>query len=164
MAAKVVAPASAAFPATWMVPTLNHYGIWVPCAIDQPLPLTRPGDTTRFTLDGLDIQAIFAPGHSFDSVVYVLNLEGKRVFLTGDLGFHGNNDILNRCWGDVPKARTVMRILREQVLPLKPQIVFTGHDEHLNGIGYWENILRTTGESIIKAEARRNRTGVQEGP
>lgn len=164
MGAKVVAPASAAFPATWMVPTLNHYGIWIPCAIDQPLPLARPGDTTRFTLDGLDIQAIFAPGHSFDSVIYVLDLEGRRVFLTGDLGFHGNNDILNRCWGDVPKVRAVMKILREQVLPLKPEIVFTGHDEHANGVEYWENILRTTEESIIKAEARRNRTGVQEGP
>ncbi len=156
MGAKVVAPASAAFPATWMIPTLNHYGIWVPCAIDQPLSLARPGDTTRFTLDGLDIQAIFAPGHSFDSVVYVLDLEGQRVFLTGDLGFHGNNDILNRCWGDVPKAHTVMKILREQVLPLKPEIVFTGHDTHTNGVEYWEGILRATEAAISRAEARRN--------
>jgi glyoxylase-like metal-dependent hydrolase (beta-lactamase superfamily II) len=156
MGAKVVAPASAAFPATWMIPTLNHYGIWVPCAIDQPLPLTRPGDTMHFTLDGLDIQAIFVPGHSFDTVVYVLNLAGRRVFLTGDIGFHGNNDILNRCWGDVPKARRVSEILRQQVLPLQPEIVFTGHDEHSNGVEYWQDILRTTEESIRKAEARSN--------
>jgi glyoxylase-like metal-dependent hydrolase (beta-lactamase superfamily II) len=155
MGAKVVAPAPAAFPATWMIPTLNHYGIWVPCAIDQPLPLARPGDTTHFTLDGLDIQAIFAPGHSFDTVVYVLNLAGQRVFLTGDIGFHGNNDILNRCWGDLPKARTVIKILREQVLPLRPEIVFTGHDEHSNGVEYWQDILRATEEAIRKAEARR---------
>jgi glyoxylase-like metal-dependent hydrolase (beta-lactamase superfamily II) len=156
MGAKVVAPASAAFPATWMVPTLNHYGIWVPCAIDQPLPLARPGDTTQFTLDGLDIQAIFAPGHSFDTVVYVLNLAGRRVLLTGDIGFQGNNHILNRCWGDLPKARTVMEILRERVLPLKPEIVFTGHDQHSNGIEYWQDILRVTEEAIRKAEAHRN--------
>ncbi len=156
MGARVVAPAPAAFPATWMVPTLNHYGIWVPCAIDQPLPLARPGDTTRFTLDGLDIEAIFAPGHSFDTVVYVLKLAGRRVFLTGDIGFHGNNDILNRCWGDLPKARTVMKIIREQVLPLEPEIVFTGHDEHSNGVEYWQGILRATEEAMRKAEARRD--------
>jgi glyoxylase-like metal-dependent hydrolase (beta-lactamase superfamily II) len=156
MGAKVVAPAPAAFPATWMVPTLSHYGIWVPCAIDQPLPLARPGDTTHFTLSGLDIQAIFAPGHSFDTVVYVLNLAGQRVFLTGDIGFHGNNHILNRCWGDVPKARTVMKILREQVLPLGPEIVFTGHDQHSNGVEYWQDILRATEQAIRKAEARRD--------
>jgi glyoxylase-like metal-dependent hydrolase (beta-lactamase superfamily II) len=154
--ARVVAPASAAFPATWMIPTLNHYGIWVPCAIDQPLPLTRSGDTTHFTLDGLDIQAIFAPGHSFDTVVYVLNLAGQRVFLTGDIGFQGNNDILNRCWGDVPKARAVMKIIREQVLPLKPEIVFTGHEARTNGIEFLEDILRATEEAMRKAEARRN--------
>ena len=162
MAAKVVAPAPAAFTATWMVPTLNHYGIRVLCAIDQPLPLARPGDATRFTLGGLDIQAIFAPGHGFDSVVYVLNMGGQQVFLTGDLGFHGNNDILNRCWGDVPNARAVMKVLREQVLPLKPEMVFTGHDEHTNGVEYWETILRTTENSIQKAEARRSAT--KEGP
>jgi glyoxylase-like metal-dependent hydrolase (beta-lactamase superfamily II) len=161
MGAQVVAPAPAAFPATWMIPTLNHYGIWAPCAIDQPLPLARPGDTTHLTLDGLDIQAIFVPGHSFDSVVYVLNLAGRRVFLMGDIGFHGNNDILNRCWGDVPKARTVMEVLRKQVLPLEPEIVFTGHDEHSNGVEYWQSILRTTEESIRKAEARRNQVPQQ---
>ena len=156
MGAKVVAPAPAAFPATWMIPTLNHYGIWVPCAIDQPLPLASPGDTTHFTLDGLDIDAIFIPGHSFDSVVYVLNLDGRRVFLTGDIGFHGNSHILNRCWGDVPKARKVMEILREQILPLRPDIVFTGHDQHSNGIEYWQDILRSTEEAIRRAETRRN--------
>ncbi len=156
MGAQVVAPAPAAFPVTWMVPTLNHYGIWVPCAIDRPLPLARPGDTTHFNLDGLDIQAIFVPGHSLDSVVYVLSLAGRRVFLTGDIGFHGNNDILNRCWGDVPKARAVMRILREQVLPLKPEIVFTGHDEHSNGVEYWEGILRRSEDALRNAETRPN--------
>jgi glyoxylase-like metal-dependent hydrolase (beta-lactamase superfamily II) len=120
------------------------------------LPLARPGDTTHFILDGLDIQAIFAPGHSFDTVIYVLNLAGQRVFLTGDIGFHGNNDILNRCWGDLPKAHRIMRILREQVLPLQPEIVLTGHDEHSNGIEYWQDILQATEEAIRNAEAKQN--------
>ena len=155
MGAKVVAPAPAAFPATWMIPTLNHYGIWVPCAIDQLLPLARPGDTMRFTLDGLEIQAIFAPGHSFDTVVCVLNLAGQRVFLTGDIGFHGDNHILNRCWGDEPNARSVMKILREQVLPLKPEFVLTGHDEHTNGIAFWEGVLRASEDALRNAENRR---------
>ncbi|MHC4165340.1 MAG: MBL fold metallo-hydrolase [Planctomycetota bacterium] len=154
MGAEVVAPAPAAFPATWMVPTLNHYGIWAPCPIDQPLPLSRPGDTTHFTLDGLDIQAIFVPGHSFDSVVYILDIAGKSVFLMGDIGFQGNNHILNRCWGDVPKARRVMKILREQVLPLKPEIVITGHDEHSNGVEYWQSVIRATEEAIREAETQ----------
>jgi hypothetical protein len=69
---------------------------------------------------------------------------------------HGNNDILNRCWGDVPKARAVMRILREQVLPLKPEIVFTGHDEHSNGVEYWEGILRRSEDALRDAGTRRN--------
>ena len=95
-------------------------------------------------------------GHSFDSVIYALNLAGRRVFLTGDIGFHGNNDILNRCWGDAPRARTVMKILREQVLPLKPEIVFTGHDAHSNGVEYWEGILRATKDCRRKADATGN--------
>jgi glyoxylase-like metal-dependent hydrolase (beta-lactamase superfamily II) len=93
--------------------------------------------------------------HSFDSVVYALELAGRRVIFTGDPGFHVNNDILNRCWGDVPKARRVMAILREQVLPMQPEFVLTGHDEHTNGVAYWEGILRTTEEAIRKAEAQR---------
>ncbi len=157
LGAKVVAPAPAAFPATWMIPTLNHYGIWVPCVIDQPLPLERPGDTARFTLDGLEIQAIFAPGHSFDTVVYVLNLAGQRVFLTGDIGFHGDNHILNRCWGDEPNARSVMKILREQVLTLKPEFVLTGHDEHSNGIAFWQDVLRASEDALRNAENPRTK-------
>jgi hypothetical protein len=31
----------------------------------------------------------------------------------------------------------------------------TGHDEHTNGVAYWEGILRTTEEAIRKAEAQR---------
>ncbi|MCR4414706.1 MAG: MBL fold metallo-hydrolase [Thermoguttaceae bacterium] len=152
LGAKVVAPAPAAFPATWMIPTMNHYGIWVPCAIDMPLPLARPGDTTSFSLDGIDIQAIFAPGHSFDTVVYVMELGGKRIILAGDIAFHGANHILDRCWGDVPKARTVIKILREQVLPLKPQIVISGHDARENATEYWQEILRVSEEAVRKAE------------
>ncbi len=139
---------------TWMIPALSHYGIWVPCAIDQPLPLARPGDTARFTLDGIDVQAISAPGHSFDSVVYVMDLAGKRVIFTGDIGFHGSGHILDRCWNDVPKARTVMRIMREQVLPLRPDIMIGGHHADRNPVEYWQNILRASDEAMHRAEAK----------
>jgi len=156
LGAKVVAPAPAAFPATWMVPAMNHYGIWAPCAIDRPLPLARPGDTTRFALDGIDVLAIFAPGHSFDTVVYVMDLAGKRVMFTGDVAFHGTGNILNRCWDDVPKARTVIKIIREQVLPLRPDIMIGGHHAERNPAAYWQEILRASEEAVRKAEAHRS--------
>ena len=154
LGAQVVAPAPAAFPATWMIPTLNHYSIWVPCAIDKPLPLARPGDTARFTLDGIEIRAIFAPGHSFDSVVYAMELAGKRVIFTGDVAFHGTGNILDRCWGDLPKARTVIRIIREQVLPLRPEIMIAGHHAQRNAGEYWQNIVRASEDAVRAAEAR----------
>lgn len=150
---KVVAPAPAALPATWMVPTLSHYGIWVPCVIDMALPLARPGDTTRFVLDGLDFEAILAPGHSVDTAVYVLELAGKRVILTGDIAFRGRNHILDRCWGDVPKARAVIQILRERVLPLRPEVFVGGHDARDNAARYWEEILRVSEEAVARAGA-----------
>jgi glyoxylase-like metal-dependent hydrolase (beta-lactamase superfamily II) len=157
LGAKIIAPAPAAFPATWMVPAMNHYSIWVPCAIDQPLPLSRPGDAARFTLDGIDIQAIFAPGHSFDSVVYVMDFAGKRVIFTGDIAFHGAANILDRCWGDLPKARNVMKILREQVLPLKPDIMIGGHHADCTAMAYWQNILQASEEAVRTAESKRPR-------
>lgn len=150
---KVVAPAPAALPATWMVPTLSHYGIWVPCVIDMPLPLARPGDTARFALEGLELEAIFAPGHSFDTAVYVLELAGKRVMLTGDIAFPGRNHILDRCWGDVPKARTVIQILRQRVLPMQPDIFVGGHGAWENATRYWEEILRASEEAVTRAGA-----------
>ena len=111
---------------------------------------------SRFDLPFIKAKLGASCANSFDAVVYVLNLGGRRVFLTGDIGFHGNSHILNRCWGDVPKARKVMEILRERILPLKPEIVFTGHDEHSNGIEYWQDILRSTEEAMRKAKARGN--------
>lgn len=151
LGAKIVAPAPAAVPATWLIPTLNHYGIWVPCAIDMPLPLTRPGDTCRFTLEGIDIQAIFAPGHSFDTVVYAMELAGKRVIFTGDIAFPGANNVLDRCWGDLPNAQTVLRILREQVLPMQPQVTIGGHEAQADATAYWQGILQASEEAVRSA-------------
>jgi len=54
-----------------------------------------------------------------------------------------------------PNARSVMKILREQVLPLKPEFVLTGHDEHTNGIAFWEGVLRASEDALRKAESRR---------
>src|SRR5262249_47293686 len=54
--ANVVAPASAAFAVTGMMPTWSDYNLWVPCPIDVPLPLERPGDETEITLCGIKIK------------------------------------------------------------------------------------------------------------
>ena len=49
-------------------------------------------------------------------------------------------------------ARSVMKILREQVLPLKPEFVLTGHDEHTNGTTFWEGVLRASEDALRNAE------------
>ncbi len=51
--AKVVAPASAAFALTGVMPTWSDYNLWVPCPIDEPLPLVRAGDEAQITLCGV---------------------------------------------------------------------------------------------------------------
>ena len=48
-----------------------------------------------------------------------------------------------------------MKILREQVLPLKPEFVLTGHDDHTNGIAFWEAVLRASENALRNAENRR---------
>ena len=61
-----------------MILTIKHYGIWVPCAINMPVLPARPGGTRRFTLEGIDIQAIFAPGHSLEKVVFIMELPTRE--------------------------------------------------------------------------------------
>ena len=80
---------------SWLMPTWSDYSVWAPAQIDQPLPLKRAGDETEFVLCGLRIKAIFVPGHSFDSVLYVMDFNGKRVVFTGDIGFEGVSNILH---------------------------------------------------------------------
>jgi glyoxylase-like metal-dependent hydrolase (beta-lactamase superfamily II) len=139
--AKIVAPATAAFTVTWTMPTWSDYSIWVPCPIDQPLPLKRVGDETEVTLAGVRIRAIFVPGHSFDSVVYVMTVGGKRIAFTGDIGFDGVSHILHRCWGDREKAAAVTRVVRDKVIPLKPDHVFTGHGPRKDGTGFLKDLV-----------------------
>jgi glyoxylase-like metal-dependent hydrolase (beta-lactamase superfamily II) len=146
--AKVVAPATAAFSVTWLMPTWSDYSIWVPSRIDQPLPLQRAGDETELTLCGLRIKAIFVPGHSFDSVLYTMAFDGKRVLFTGDLGFEGVSNILHRCWGDREKALVVTRVVRNQVLPLKPDHVLTGHGPRPQGMAFLQDLLQRTEEAL----------------
>jgi glyoxylase-like metal-dependent hydrolase (beta-lactamase superfamily II) len=148
LGAKVVAPATAAFTVTWLMPTWSDYSIWVPSRIDQPLPLQRAGDETEFTLCGLRIKAIFVPGHSFDSVLYTMELNGKRVLFTGDLGFEGVSNILHRCWGDREKAWVVTKVVRTQVLPLKPDHVLTGHGPRPQGMAFLQDLLQRTSEAL----------------
>ena len=98
----------------------------------MPLPLERAGDEAEFEVLGLKFRALFVPGHSFDSTIYMTELGGQRVAFSGDLGFE-NQDILHRCWGDADQARAVVKVVREKLLPWQPDIVFTGHGVRANG-------------------------------
>jgi glyoxylase-like metal-dependent hydrolase (beta-lactamase superfamily II) len=145
--AKMVAAKSAALALTWLMPMLTDYSIYPPRPLDMPLPLERAGDETEFEVSGIKFRALFVPGHSFDSTIYMTELGGKRVAFTGDLGFE-NQDILNRCWGDADQARVVMKIIREKLLPWQPEIVITGHGVHENGTEFIANLVRETEASL----------------
>jgi glyoxylase-like metal-dependent hydrolase (beta-lactamase superfamily II) len=156
MGARIVAPAPAAFTMNWVMPTLSDYGVWAPRPIDVPLPLKRPGDETEFTLCGLRIKAVLTPGHSIDSAVYMLELAGRRVAFTGDIGSQ-THDIPNRCWGDAGKGRVVTGLVRARVLPFKPEFVFRGHGAHRDGMAFLEKLVRQSQEAIAGAADRRSR-------
>jgi glyoxylase-like metal-dependent hydrolase (beta-lactamase superfamily II) len=146
---KIVAPETAALATTWLMPTVSDYGVWVPRPVDVPIPLKRAGDETEFEAAGLKIRAVFVPGHSYDSVVYLFELGGKRVAFTGDLGFKGQ-DILHRCWGDADKAAAVADVIKTKVLEFRPDVVFTGHDAHREGSVFLEGLVARSLESIRK--------------
>ncbi len=150
---RIVAPETAALATTWLMPTVSDYGVWVPRPVDVPLSLKRVGDEARITVDGLDIRAVFVPGHSYDSVIYMMELGGKRVAFVGDLGFDGRG-ILDRCWGDVDKAAAVTDVVRTKVLEFRPDIVFTGHDEQRDGVGFLEKLVARSQEAIRKARSK----------
>jgi glyoxylase-like metal-dependent hydrolase (beta-lactamase superfamily II) len=151
MGLKVVAPETAAFTLGWVMPMLTDYGVWVPRPVDVPLPLKRPGDETEITIAGVKIRAIFAPGHSMDTVIYALELGGKRVVFTGDIGFD-NQDILHRCWGDVEKAKSVTEVVRSKAIPFRPDFVFRGHSSLRDGTPWLEGLVQRSEESIRAAE------------
>jgi glyoxylase-like metal-dependent hydrolase (beta-lactamase superfamily II) len=147
--AEIVGPKPAAFALTWLMPMLTDYGIYPPRPLDMPLPLTRVGDETDFEVSGLNFHALFVPGHSFDLTIYTTTLGGKRIAFTGDLGFE-NQDILHRCWGDVDKARQVVRVIRDKLLPWRPEIVFTGHGVRTNGQEFLTGLVRATESSLAQ--------------
>jgi glyoxylase-like metal-dependent hydrolase (beta-lactamase superfamily II) len=150
MGLKIVAPEAANFTLNWLMPTLTDYGVWVPRPVDVAIPLKRAGDEKEITLGDLKVKAIFVPGHSFDSVLYVVDLDGKRVVFTGDIGFD-NQDILHRCWGDVDKAKAVTEVVRKKLLPLKPDFVFRGHGAKRDGMPFLEDLVKRSEEAIQKA-------------
>jgi glyoxylase-like metal-dependent hydrolase (beta-lactamase superfamily II) len=154
MGLQVVAPESAQLTLGWLMPTLSDYGVWAPRPIDVPLRLRRAGDEAEITLAGLKVRAIFVPGHSFDSVLYAVELEGKRVLFTGDIGFD-RQDILHRCWGDVEKARAVTEVVRTRVLPWKPDFVFRGHGATADGTAFLEGLVKRSQEAIRLAEKEK---------
>jgi glyoxylase-like metal-dependent hydrolase (beta-lactamase superfamily II) len=148
LGAKVVAPKSAALPLTWLMPMLTDYGIFPPCPLDVPLPLTRVGDETEFEAGGMKFGALFVPGHSFDLTIYKVEIAGRRVAFTGDLGFEAPSDIVHRCWGDADKARAVVAVIRDQLLPWKPDVVFTGHGVRPAGMAFLTDLVRRTDETL----------------
>ncbi len=150
---KVVAPESADFTLAWLMPTLTDYGVWPPRPVDWPLPLKRVGDEKEIMLGNLKVRAIFVPGHSFDSVLWAMELDGKRVLFTGDIGFD-NQDILHRCWGDVDKAKAVTDVVRTKVLPWKPDFVFRGHGAKRDGTAFLEDLVKRS-EAAIQAEREK---------
>jgi glyoxylase-like metal-dependent hydrolase (beta-lactamase superfamily II) len=153
--AKIVAPATAAFTVTWTMPTWSDYSIWVPSPIDVPLRLRRASDTQELTLCGQRIKAIFAPGHSFDSVVYTMELNGKRVAFTGDIGFEGGSHILHRCWGEREKALVVIKVLETKVLPSKPHHVLTGHGPRPAGTAFLQDLLKRSKAALRRPPKER---------
>jgi glyoxylase-like metal-dependent hydrolase (beta-lactamase superfamily II) len=150
--AKIVAPKSAELTLTWLMPMLTDYGIYPPRPLDMPLPLVRAGDETDFEVSGLKFRALFVPGHSFDSTIYKIELAGKRIAFTGDLGFE-NQDILHRCWGDAEKARVLVPAIRDKLLAWQPDIVFTGHGVRLEGTKFTAELLESTEASLKKRES-----------
>jgi len=147
MGAQIVAPKPAALTLTWLMPMLTDYGIYPPRPVDMPLPLARVGDETDFEASGVKFHALFVPGHSFDLTVYTTELGGKRIAFTGDLGFE-NQDILHRCWGDADKAREVVQVIRNKLLPWRPDIVFTGHGVRPEGGAFLAQLVRQTEQSL----------------
>lgn len=148
--AQIVGPKSAALPLTWLMPMLTDYGVYPPRPLDMPLPLAQAGDETDFEVSGLKFRALFVPGHSFDLTIYKVELEGKRIAFTGDLGFE-NQDILHRCWGDVEKARVLVPIIRDKLLAWRPDIVFTGHGVRTNGTEFITTLVQQTEQSLARS-------------
>jgi glyoxylase-like metal-dependent hydrolase (beta-lactamase superfamily II) len=146
----IVAARTASLTVSWLMPIWTDYSIWPTSPIDQPLPLRRAGDETRLTLCSLPIRAIFVPGHAFDQVLYLMELDGKRIMFTGDVGFGGESHILHRCWGDREKAAVLSRVIRSQALPFRPDYVFTGHDAQKHGTAFLEDLLTRTDAALAK--------------
>ncbi|HKX60342.1 MAG TPA: MBL fold metallo-hydrolase, partial [Verrucomicrobiae bacterium] len=145
--AKIVGPKAAALSLTWLMPMLTDYGIYPPRPLDLPLAITKAGDERTFETVGLKFRALFVPGHSFDLTVYKLELGGRRIAFTGDLGFE-NQDILHRCWGDADKARALTGVIRDKLLAWRPDVVFTGHGVRTNGTEFIASLLQQTEESL----------------
>ncbi len=154
MGLKIVAPDSASFALSWVMPMLTDYGVWVPRPVDVPLPLKRAGDEAEITVAGVRIRAVFVPGHSLDSVLYLMELDGKRVVFTGDIGFQAPSDILHRCWSDPDNAAVVTEIVKTKILPFRPDVVFTGHGGRSPGTAFLEDLVQRSEESIRKSRSK----------
>ncbi len=48
------------------------------------------GDMEKIEIEGCEFQAIYTPGHSDDSIVYRVVIDGTRIFFTGDTVLNGD--------------------------------------------------------------------------
>jgi glyoxylase-like metal-dependent hydrolase (beta-lactamase superfamily II) len=151
--AEIVAPRSAAFTQTWLMPMLSDYGIYPPRPVDIPLPLIRAGDETDFEASGLQFKTLFVPGHSIDLTIYTIELNGRRIAFTGDLGFE-NQDILHRSWGDEEKARIVLEVIKNKLVPWRPDVIFTGHGVRPNAREFLAGLVHQTEQSLLLEKRR----------
>lgn len=80
----------------------------------------------------------------------MMEFNGKRVAFTGNIGFEKGNDILNRCWGDKDKARSVIEVVESKLIPWRPDYVFTGHGAVRNGTEFLRELVADSRKSLSK--------------
>ncbi len=101
------------------IPANTGYGFHPPIPTDIKIK-----DDTELDLAGLKVRAIRIPGHTFGSMAWMFELDGKRYVATGDLimpeGMLGYSGSVNF------SARDVIGSLRK-LQQLRPDIVLPGH-------------------------------------
>ena len=89
-----------------------------PYILDLPVKIIQDGH--RFTLCGIDIEAVLVPGHSADSLVYIID----HAMFTGDVlmaGRIGSTD-------SALSKSLLQRSIKEKIMPkVDSMLIFPGH-------------------------------------
>ncbi len=92
---------------------------YTPCEVDIVF-----GDSDRFSVGGLDIEMMHAPGHARGSLVYWFPWQDRQVFVTGDVvaenGSHGWSGSID--FDPTAYVRTLKRLARMPV-----DVILPGH-------------------------------------